>query len=142
MDAKGRTSFPAKFRKHFGDEPLLFIILPSEQPDDPFPSLRIYAESTYEQWLEKMIAAKGLEADDPELDRLVSDFNAMAEEVSIDQVGRIGIPPHLRRACSLEKTVAIRGCGDHVEIWDPQILDDYMATRTTVSIFRRSSRSS
>jgi MraZ protein len=133
MDAKGRVSLPAKHRRALPEE--LVVI---KSPHSDFPSLRVYSEAEYDAWIIRMTEAKSMAADDAELDLLISDLHAQVVEVKVDPAGRILIPAHLRQEAALTKSVAVRGAGDHVELWDPQILESYKATRATVNVFSSS----
>ena len=44
----------------------------------------------------------------------------VAFEVDLDRQGRIVVPQEMRTAVGLDSRVAIVGCGDYVELWDPQ----------------------
>jgi MraZ protein len=129
MDAKGRVSLPAKHRKALSEE-----LIAVKSPQQGFPSLRIYSAVEFDAWAERMIAAKGWEDDDPRLDILEAEIYSETCELTFDQAGRVLIPAYLRQECHLEKSVVIRGAGNRSEIWDPQVLADFMA-ENQVSIF-------
>lgn len=49
-------------------------------------------------------------------------FLGNAAEVDCDASARILIPPELRHAAKLTKDVAMRGVGNHIELWDAQVV--------------------
>jgi MraZ protein len=133
MDTKGRVSLPAKHRKVLPEE-----LVAIRSPHSEFPSLRVYSEADYDAWVARMLEAKGVPADDAELDLLSSDLNAQVVEVKVDTMGRVLIPAQLRQVANLTSSVAVRGAGDHVELWDPQVLENYLASRSTINVFSSS----
>ncbi|MFR2445487.1 MAG: division/cell wall cluster transcriptional repressor MraZ [Thomasclavelia spiroformis] len=51
--------------------------------------------------------------------------SSRASECEFDKLGRVNIPNVLRIEGKLEKECIIVGVGDHVEIWNQNIWDDY-----------------
>lgn len=52
-------------------------------------------------------------------------ITSRASECEFDKLGRVNIPNVLRIEGKLEKECIIVGVGDHVEIWNQNIWDDY-----------------
>lgn len=121
VDAKGRTSMPAKFREvlseTFGDD--RFIITnsgPVELGSGLFArGLSIYP---YPEWLaleEKVAKGSGFTfAQLNSINRLIL---APGVECSADRQGRMLIPPHLRSAAALERDIVFVGSQKKIEIW-------------------------
>ena len=42
-----------------------------------------------------------------------------AYSLELDRQGRVLVPQMLRESASIEGRVALVGCGDYIEIWDP-----------------------
>jgi MraZ protein len=43
-----------------------------------------------------------------------------AFDVELDRQGRILVPQPLRQQCGLDERAVIVGCGDYIELWDPE----------------------
>jgi MraZ protein len=119
MDAKGRVSLPAKHRRVLPDD--LVIV---RSPDEDFPSLWIYSNDAYDAWAEAVIESKGgYKANSASQYHLERELYGRKEGIGCDQAGRILIPQDLRQYASLERSVVIIGARNHVEIWDPDVLE-------------------
>ena len=134
MDVKGRISLPAKQRRMLPDE---LTVIPS--PDKQFPSLWIYSEEAFEEWVDSVIEGKGgFQANSKSANHYRREMHRKVENVSIDQLGRILIPVHLRQYASLEKSVRVIGAGTHIEIWNEDILaqnDEFYSKQPEAEIF-------
>ena len=77
-----------------------------------------------EDWLEE--SKKQIE--NPISDKKMRDLKrymyASASEVSIDSQGRIVVPPNLTDYANLDKSTAVIGAGDHIEIWDAEVWEN------------------
>lgn len=118
IDAKGRTSLPAKFRevlagKYGGAEGQTMVLAPS-----PFDTcLRAYPMKEWEAF-EETLAAKG--NFDPKVVAMLRLFVANAHEVPVDKLGRMLLPPSLRELAGLAKDVSFVGALKFVEVWDTE----------------------
>jgi MraZ protein len=118
MDAKGRVSLPAKYRRGLPDD--LVIV---RSPDRQFPSLRVYTNDQFVDWVNLLFDGMGgFQANSRRHNALKRRLYGGKQEVSVDQAGRIHIPLSMRQYASLEKSVVMVGVDDHVEIWDADIL--------------------
>jgi MraZ protein len=123
IDPKGRLSIPSRFRdllrENFGHQ--LIIV-----PNDDTSCVQVYPEQEW-QILEQRIAARSpFDLDASKLARL---FMSRAREISIDQAGRILIPPDFRTQAGLNKDVLIVGGGLKLfEVWDRARFDHYELT--------------
>lgn len=120
IDAKGRTSLPAKFRevlasKYGGAENPTLVVTPS--PLDA--CLRIYP---MEEWslVEETLAARG--NFDPRINALLRLFVGGAHETPLDKLGRMLVAPTLRDHGGLTKDVAFVGSLRFIEMWDTERL--------------------
>ena len=59
--------------------------------------------------------------------RLGRMFYARAERIEIDSQGRIRIPSSLADLAELKKEVVLVGVRDHMEVWDAERWDGYLA---------------
>jgi MraZ protein len=115
MDSKGRVVLPSKLREEIGDGAFATIGIDR--------CVSIYAADEWKKVLErlgKLPFSKGKARD---FSRLLM---ASAYEVQFDASGRILVPPHLRSHACLKQNVTIIGVGDHIELWDTCIWNEYM----------------
>jgi len=121
VDAKGRTSMPARFREvltetYSNDRFVITNSGPVELGSGIFArGLSIYP---YREWLaleEKVAQGSGFTfAQLNSINRLIL---APGVECAADRQGRVLIPPHLRTAAVLERDIVFVGSQKKVEIW-------------------------
>ena len=111
IDAKGRTSLPARYRDVLSSIGERRVILTSALD----PCLVAYTApewSAFEERLAKL----------PQFDRAVQKLKRLyvsgAVECDLDDSGRILIPPTLREHARLSKEVLWAGSGKYAELWD------------------------
>ena len=123
IDAKGRTSLPAKFREVLIEQckdPRFFITKssPVSLGEGGFTTgLVIYP---YQEWsdVEKRLlegAAFGLTS--AQLDSVKRTMVASAVDCTADKLGRVLVPPNLRKYASLEREIVFVGSLKKIEIW-------------------------
>src|SRR5437870_13002530 len=114
IDAKGRTSLPARFRELLlaqgADK--LFIT-----PDLIDPCLVAFAPSSCQRLAEKVAAKSMFDRDIRLLSRA---FIAPAQECPVDKLGRLLIPPSLRDHVRLREEITWAGTVERIEIRTPQ----------------------
>ena len=111
IDAKGRTSVPARYRDVLSALGERRIIVTSALD----PCLAAYTTPEWSAFEEKL--AK-LPSFDPAVKMLKRLYVSGAVECEIDDSGRILIPPSLREHASLGKDVLWAGAGKYAELWD------------------------
>ena len=110
IDAKGRTSFPAKLRETLlgaYDERLIVTTALD-------PCLHAYPVREWEQ-LENALAKRN--PMEPGVKTLMRLYVASAQECPVDKLGRVLIPPTLRAHGSLTKDVIWAGMVKVIELW-------------------------
>ncbi|WP_394826410.1 division/cell wall cluster transcriptional repressor MraZ [Pendulispora albinea] len=111
IDAKGRTSLPARYRDHLAALGERRIVLTSALD----PCLVAYAMPEWTAFEEKISKL-------PQFDRAVQKLKRIyvsgAVECEVDDSGRILVPPTLREHASLQKDVLWAGAGKYAELWD------------------------
>ena len=121
VDAKGRTSMPARFREilteTYGDERFFMTNSgPVELGSGIFArGLSIYP---YQEWFaleEKVVKGAGFTF--AQLNSITRLILAPGVECSADRQGRVLIPPHLRSAAALEREIVFVGSQKKIEIW-------------------------
>jgi MraZ protein len=111
IDAKGRTSLPARYRDVLASQNERRIVITSALD----PCLVAY---TVQEWLafEERLAKL------PQFDRAVQKLKRLyvsgAVECDVDDSGRILVPPTLREHAHLVKDVLWAGAGKYAELWD------------------------
>lgn len=121
IDAKGRTSLPARFRevlvnKH-GDERFFLtntspVNLGGEQRSS---GLLIFPYSDWFAFEENFRTIKGLTSEQRK--NIMYTVIAPAQECCADKLGRFLIPPTFRRDACLERDIQFVGTLDRIEIW-------------------------
>jgi len=121
VDAKGRTSMPARFREVLLErfETDRFVMTNSGPVDlgagEFARGLSIYP---YPEWLaleEKVAKGNGFTfAQLNSINRLIL---APGVECTADKQGRVLIPPHLRATAALERDIVFVGSQKKIEIW-------------------------
>lgn len=118
VDAKGRMSLPASFRKALPTDLVVSI--------DPYDEcLRVYVTDSFNQWIDQVFIdkfGKYLSSDRQHV-RLRSVLKSRAVDVSIDSAGRIMLPADKREAVGIDKEVVAVGNDGYFEIWDAARFD-------------------
>lgn len=111
IDAKGRTSIPARFRDVLAAENDFRLVVTPALFD---PCLHVYPMKAWEE-LETKIGA--LSQFDANVVAFRRKYLSAAVDAEIDKAGRILIPPNLREYADLEKEVLWAGMGKTAELW-------------------------
>ena len=110
VDGKGRTSLPARLREvlvgHYDERLILTTALDG--------CLHAYPVREWEQ-LEQALSKRN--AMEPGVKTLMRLYVAPAQEVPLDKLGRILIPPSLRVHAGLERDVVWAGMVKVLELW-------------------------
>ena len=113
IDAKGRTSLPARFRELLsaqgGDKLIVTTHILS-------PCLVAFTPAGWEALTAKVSQLPMFDAVTMHLTRT---FIAPAQEVPVDKLGRVLIPPKLREHAGLVEEVTWAGVVARIEIWSP-----------------------
>lgn len=110
IDAKGRTSFPVKLREtlvgSYDDRLIVTTALDA--------CLHCYPVREWEQFEAGLARRNPME---PGVKALLRLYVASAQEVQLDKLGRVLIPPSLRAHASLEKELVWAGMVKVIELW-------------------------
>lgn len=127
IDAKGRTSIPAKFREilvdSFGDD-RFYVTKSSPIPLDSGKSARGLSVFPIREWQElvaKLNAPDGGGFSSSQLNSIRRTIINPAMECTTDKQGRLLIPPALRVHAELERDVWVVGMGKRFDIWSNQM---------------------
>jgi MraZ protein len=108
IDAKGRTSLPARFREVLGAEEKLIVTTGFDR------CLVAYPVAEWQAFETKLAA---LSQFDPAVVQLKRIYVAAATECVIDKHGRLLIPPMLREYAQLKESLVWAGMVTTIEIW-------------------------
>ena len=122
IDAKGRMSLPAKFRKDL-DKDLVVT------KDPMFDCLRVFEQKDFNAWVARMLEEKLGEFNETDKQHVAMRrwFKQNAEDVEIDSTNRILLPAGQRDLVGITKDVVIVGNKGYFEVWDAQRFDDMNA---------------
>ncbi len=120
VDAKGRAAIPAKMRT---------VLRP--EAEQTFTVTRGLEQCIFayplDKWRDMEEEIAKLSAYDREARTFVRLTMMWAEEVKLDNQGRIGLPKVLVEYAGIQDKVLILGVYDRVEIWNPQTYEDYQS---------------
>jgi MraZ protein len=122
IDAKGRTSLPAKFRETLAanGEPRIVLMQSSQ-----WRAVRALPQSIWQQVVKKVMGSSPFDA---RMQRNILKYVSTAQEIDLDPVGRVLVPPPLREWAALAKDVVWVGVGPHMELFDKAEYEKAMAT--------------
>jgi MraZ protein len=118
LDEKKRMVLPRRLREQLDDPETLFV---TPGPDQ---CLWLYTQAGLEQLAAKLDQAPATDAEARVFRRL---YFAQTEAVDIDRTGRILIPERLVQFAGLRHEVVLIGVRDHLELWDGQRWQRYLA---------------
>jgi MraZ protein len=119
VDAKGRISIPAKFRKHVSPECNDTFVM----TQGTVKCIEIYP---LDQWVKQEEKLLNLNTFNPEHARFIRMHLQNAFEDNLDNQSRILIPQNLLTYAGIEKDVLILGVLKKIELWNPAIYNDYI----------------
>lgn len=119
LDAKGRVVLPARMKTALPESSSteLYIKLGLE------PCLELYPLSEYKKVYSKIA---GLNEFDPEVRTLQRNFFRGSATVELDGAGRFLIPKMMIQYAQLNKEVVIVGMGSKMEIWNPEVYQNFL----------------
>jgi MraZ protein len=118
LDDKKRLALPKRVREQLSDPETLFV---TPGPDQ---CLWLYTQDGLEQLAAKLDQAPATDAEARVFRRL---YFAQTEGVDVDGSGRILIPERLVQFAGLHHEVVLIGVRDHLELWDAQRWQQYLA---------------
>ncbi|MCF8241090.1 MAG: division/cell wall cluster transcriptional repressor MraZ [Melioribacteraceae bacterium] len=120
VDTKGRVSIPAKLRKYLSPEANDSFVMTrgTEKCIDLYP---------FDGWKE-LVAKKlnELNTFDPKEATFIRLFLQEAAEDKLDSQSRLLIPKNLLEFADIKREVFILGAIKKIEIWNPEIYDNYL----------------
>ena len=128
IDAKGRLSLPADFRKALSDNLKMTLSL-----DDS--CLYIFETEDFNKWVENLFEAQGgFNVGNRQMVNLKLKLKSRASNCEVDNAGRISLSASLREKVGFDKDVVIVGNGDHIEIWDEERWNQFLLDTDLTSL--------
>lgn len=113
IDAKGRVSLPARFREALASlKEETFVATTADEQ-----CLRAYPAGAWKEFEEKLGQKNQF---NPSIRRLTRHYVGNAQDLPIDGMGRVLIPPQLREYAGIEKEVIFLGQVRFIEIWSKE----------------------
>lgn len=120
MDEKQRVALPKRVREDLESQLSTGLFLTPWNDE----SLALYTEETLTTLAARLSAASPTSGEVRAFGRL---FYARAERVELDDQGRFRIPAALVKLAGLEREVTLVGVQDHLEIWNRERWEAYLA---------------
>ena len=119
LDIKGRLVLPAKLKAALPESHgnALMIVLGFE------PCLVLYPLMEYNKTYSKVAGLDELKKEDRNIQR---NFFRRNMEVELDNAGRLLIPKSMMQAVKIGKEVKVVGVGNRMEIWNPEIFEEFL----------------
>ena len=114
LDEKGRFFLPSKYRELLG--PGLVIVQGQEN------CLNVFTIPDFKTMADKVLSQSGTFEDVRAYQRMLG---ADASETVPDKQWRVTVPQPLRDYAQLDRDIIVTGAIDHVEIWNPQLWEQY-----------------
>ena len=121
IDAKGRTSLPARFREALTRASEAKLVL-TQYPH--WRSVQALPMSVWKELERKVLETSPL---DSRAQRNVLRFYSTAQEVDLDVHGRVLVPPALREYAGLTKDVVWVGMGRTIHLFDKATYGEQMS---------------
>jgi len=133
LDAKGRLAVPARYREALsadttppGDAGRGVLVLTV----DPSGCLLLYPRLAWEPIQARLMALSSFNSEIRRLQRLLVGH---ADDVEMDNAGRILVSPALRQYAGLDHRVVLVGQGNKFELWDDSRWQEQTAQAITFS---------
>jgi len=117
VDAKGRLALPAQLRRAMQQADETQLVLTFNQG-----AVWGWTPRVFEERVERPMAER-----DPFADDVVDFVHALlapAQDIDVDNQGRIRIPPPLRELAGIDREVVLNSMLDRIEIWDKAAWED------------------
>jgi len=119
IDSKSRISIPAKLRKHISPDANDTIVMTKGLSS----CIDLYPLDEWQKIEDKLLKLNQFQPDDL---RFIRMFVQYAHEDSMDSQSRILVPQMLIEYANIKKEVLIIGALRKIEVWNPNIYNDYL----------------
>ncbi len=111
LDVKGRLAVPSRHREALLAQCAGHLVLTAH----PHRCLLLYPQPAWEPIQAKMMALSSFDKQSSALQRLLVGY---AEDIEMDNAGRLLVSPSLREFAALDKQTMLVGQGSHFELWN------------------------
>lgn len=132
LDAKGRVSFPSRFREEMSSSGDVRLVVTRGLGDPELPYLDAYPSRQWELFEQRVLA---LPRFDPNVIKLRRLYVSAAVECDLDGLGRVLVPAGLREFARLEKSVVWAGMIDKAELWSAALWSEVQKVTAEDSSF-------
>jgi MraZ protein len=131
IDAKGRMSLPAKFRKLLSSDLTVTRNLESE-------CLYVFDDGEFNEWVNQLFVDRfdGYNSANPAHVKLRRKLKSRANDVQLDSAGRITLSAEMRSEVGIGKEVVIVGNTGYFEVWDAKRYDEMDAEVDLLEMLR------
>lgn len=124
VDAKGRLSLPAQFRKSL-PEGTDMVVLSNTKAG----KLLVYTHDEFKKWKDSLFEKRGgYDPNEPSHVNLELAINSLSMPGTIDAAGRITLSKEQREKVGIDKDVTLIGNSNHIEVWDTQRWEEYQSS--------------
>jgi MraZ protein len=124
LDVKGRLAVPVKHRDGLAAPSAGKLVLTAH----PHKCLLLYPEAAWLPIRDRVMIFPAMNATAAVWKRMLIGF---AEELTLDNAGRILISPELRAFAGIEKQIMFVGQGSHFEVWSLSAWNEQLAALTS-----------
>jgi len=124
LDAKGRLAVPVKHRDGLCSPSAGKLVMTAH----PHKCLLLYPDADWQPIRDRVMKLPAMNIAAASWKRMLIGF---AEDLTLDNAGRLLISPELRQFAGIEKQVMFVGQGSHFEVWSLNAWNEQIAALTT-----------
>jgi MraZ protein len=124
LDVKGRLAVPVRHRDGLSSPSQGQLVLTAH----PHKCLLLYPAAAWEPIRDQVMKFPAMNQTTAVWKRMLIGF---AEDVTLDNAGRINVSPELRAFAGIEKQIMFIGQGSHFELWSLAAWNEQLSTLTS-----------
>lgn len=129
LDAKGRLSLPADFRKVLSEDLRV-------TPNPTNECLLVFETEAFSAWVDSLFESQGgFSTSNRKMVAQRKVLNSRVQKCEVDNSGRIHLSQAQRDVAALDKDIVIVGDTDHFEIWDEERWSKFVEATELDSLF-------
>ena len=129
VDSKGRVNIPKRFWEQLPQnvEKIIFYVTLGPNTTEPFKCLSIFLQEDFEMMAKEMKTECGSFVNPNSKRKNYLKMTGHAQQCHPDKQGRIMIPKDLLERVKIISEVKIVGSGDQIELWNPDVFEEFTA---------------